>query len=220
MTCHRGGEIKFLVLSLADANFSKIAAISTPNKRAYAERYGYDFRLETELLDKGRAPSWNKILYLARYLPRYDWIFWTDADSLIMNPALSLASLVAGVGEDLIFAKYEGRLQAGQFLIRNSPFSLDFLARVYAQLEFINHVHWEQAAIIALLKNPRDAAHVRFVEPRLLNSFIHPSLRTYKPGDFIAHFAGLSGSGDLRARRLALMKEYEPPPANDAPRAR
>lgn len=201
--------MKFLILTLVDENFADVGAISTPNKRAYAERYGYAFRLETERLDRARAASWNKILSIAHYLPGYDYVFWTDADSLIMNPEIRLESITEGVREDLIFTKYEGRLQAGQFLVRNSPFSRDFLARVYTQHEFVNHIHWEQAAITALLKDPRDAGHVRYVEPRLLNSFVHPDLRTYQPGDFIAHFAGLSGRVDLEARRLALMKEYE-----------
>lgn len=51
------------------------------NKRAYAERMGYDFFDARNLVDPSRPPSWSKILAVRSQLPYYDWVFWNDAVS-------------------------------------------------------------------------------------------------------------------------------------------
>jgi mannan polymerase II complex MNN10 subunit len=198
--------IKFLVLTLADKNFSEVAAISTPNKRDYARKHGYDFIQETTLLDPSRPASWNKILAVEKHLSNYDWIFWTDADSLVMNPAIRLEDIVLDTGEDCIFTQDENGLNAGEFFVRRSVWVKKFLGEVWAQDQFKDHVNWEQAAIThLLLTKPEYRSHIRYIDQSRINSYGSPYGKTYKEGDFIVHFAGLSCE---KEKLIGLMWEY------------
>src|SRR6202007_1796488 len=103
----RGFKIKILILTLADKNFFDVAEISTPNKMAYANRHGYEFFEEVYCPDVMRYPSWNKILLVQKWMECgwCDWIFWTDADSLIMNQSIKLEDIIKESGDrDLIIA--------------------------------------------------------------------------------------------------------------------
>lgn len=39
-----------------------------------------------------RPPSWSKILAVQNHLPEYTWILWMDADSIITNMQVKVAS--------------------------------------------------------------------------------------------------------------------------------
>jgi hypothetical protein len=175
------------VLTLWDEHYAEVGAISGPNKRAYAARHGYDFMAESDRLDPARPTAWSKIALLRRQLPHCNWAFWTDADSLIMNGTLALEDLVA-TEADLILTHDHYGLNTGQFLVRNTAWSADFLAEVYAQIQFVDHPWWEQAALAQVLeRQPHSAWHVAYIDQRRLNAY--PS--NYRPGDFLIHFAGL-----------------------------
>lgn len=205
--------MKILVLTLADSNFSDVADISMPNKIMYSSIHRYHFIQEFELLDKTRSASWNKILFLQEHLPNYDWIWWTDADSLVMNMEIRLENIIDEDDDDIcapdmiITEDYNG-LNAGQFLIRNCDWSIEFLKRVYNEDQFINHHWWEQAAIQTVLSNDSYAnLHLEVTHQSVMNSIVHsnPELTSYEPGDFIAHFAGL---GREKHNLIGLMRKY------------
>ena len=42
----------------------------------------------------GRAPHWGRIVAVRRLLPFFDWVFYTDADTLITNSSVSLESIL------------------------------------------------------------------------------------------------------------------------------
>lgn len=172
-------------MTVADEKYSAIAGISNPNKERYAARHGYHFYCARKLLDPSRSASWNKIDFLRHYLPDYDWVFWTDADSLIMNPAIKLEELIALAGEaHLILAEDEHGLNAGEFLLRNSPWSLAFLTEVHGQVQFLNHLWHEQAAISHVLGKTN--SRVKYIPARLINAY----RSNYREGDFLIHFPG------------------------------
>jgi hypothetical protein len=172
------------VLTLYDESFTSLAAISTPNKRRYAQRHGYDYLEQKGILDISRPPAWSKIRALLRHLADYDWIFWTDADSLIMNPALRLESFL-DPGYDMVVSADPSGLNTGHFLLRRSDWSFSFLEATYRQVQFIHHPWWEQMAILHLLGNsPADAARVKILHKRELNSYRWD----FRDGDFLVHF--------------------------------
>jgi hypothetical protein len=198
--------MKILILSLADANFAEVGAISGPNKQAYAERHGYTFIQEGQLLNYDRHPSWNKILWVINHLPYYDWVFWSDADSLIMNDKIWLEDIILDTGEDLIITQDENGLNCGQFFARKSFWTIEFLEKVWAQDQFIDHQWWEQAAITHLLQTvPEYRSHVRLADQRLFNSYVTPYVYTYLPGDFLIHFVGLANE---KWNLIGLMRKY------------
>lgn len=172
------------VLSLFDERFAPLAALSVPNKRRYAERHGYAYLEEREVLDPSRPAAWSKIPALLRHLPDYDWIFWSDVDSLIMNPALPLESFL-DPAYDMVASEDPSGLNTGHFLLRRSEWSVRFLTETYGQVEFVHHPWWEQRAMLHLLgESPAHAARVKILTKRALNSYRWD----FCDGDFLIHF--------------------------------
>ena len=176
------------VLTAHDHNQRDIAAISTPNKRRYCDHHGYEFLEETSGFDASRPPSWSKLLFVRRHLPQFDWLFWTDADSLIMNNSMRLEEFIED-GADLVLTHDDFGIglyvvSMGQFLIRNCEWSLRFLQEVWEQRRFIHNRMWEQAAVQHLLEQRDLSDHVHVVTQRRFNSY----LPHYRKGDFLLHF--------------------------------
>lgn len=182
--------MRILVLTYADEAYRDIGRITAPNKQMYADKHGYGFHNEFEPFGGTNRPaSWNKIPYLLQYFPFYEWIFWTDADSLIMNSSIRIEDFVIDTEQDLLIAKDGNGINAGHFIIRSCPWSVDFLQKVWNSNEFINHPWWEQAAIAHLLNDPTTEAHVKYLAQSQINSA--PNI--YKDGDFVLHFSGHGG---------------------------
>lgn len=133
-----------------------------PNKRRYCEKWGYDFILESAAaLDPkgGRHPAYAKSRAVLKWLPRYDYILWMDADTLFMNYNLTIeahvleraaverratlekagknTSYVSQDGArvlpenyDFIIARDWNGINSGVFVVRNSEWSIGFFKRV------------------------------------------------------------------------------------------
>jgi hypothetical protein len=193
---------RITVLTAYDQSLAAQGAWSRPNKEAYCLRHGYTFRCRTDGFDPARPPAWSKIRFLLDQLPDCDWVFWTDADSLVMNSAVPLSWFVDD-HYDLILSRdrYNG-LNTGNFLVRNTPWTRAFLERVYQQEQFISHPLWENAAVLALYAADAEVRQrVNVVPNKLFNGYITDG--SYAPGDFIVHFAGLKD-------REVFLKNYAP----------
>ena len=177
------------VLTAYDENLRDLAAWSSPNKRRYCGHHGYEFIERTDGVDPSRPPSWSKILFVKEHLPHFDWLFWTDADSLIMNNAMRLEQFIEDgcdmvlTHDDFGVGKYV--VSMGQFLIRSSDWSMRFLDEVWQQTQFVTDRMWEQAAVQFLLEQQDLSEHVCVVTQRRFNSYMH----NYRKGDFLLHFA-------------------------------
>jgi hypothetical protein len=175
---------------------------SYKNKLAYCQKHDYNFFFYTESLDESRPIPWSKIKIIQEIFQDHHpkWVFWTDADSLIMNPKIKLKDLIDN-RYDMIVASDVCGINTGQFFIRNCKWSRNFLKRIYAKEQFINHGWWEQMAIMdELAHNENDMSHVKILPQRVMNSY-PPNIDrpwivdegTYQKDDFIIHFAGLRG---------------------------
>lgn len=196
---------RIAIVSLYDENFKELGKYSDLNKQRYAEKHGYDLFLYHSLLDKKRPASWSKIKALEKHLNNYDWLFWVDADALIMNDSIKLESLI-DTKFNFIIAQQERskHTNCGVFFIRNSDWSKRLLKDIYAQKQFINHKNWEQAAFHYLLNRNYNNCkkHVKIVRQRVMNSAYWRE-GIYQPGDFIIHFYGIANKD-----RAPLMKEF------------
>ena len=177
-------KIAILTMQIGE-NYIKTTHLGIVNKENYCQKHNYDFINNQENLDTTRPIPWSKILLINKHLPFYDWVFWTDADSLIMNYNIQLESLI-DLNYDIVISKDTNGLNSGNFLIKNSEWSLTFLSQVYNLTQFINNPWWEQAAIMYQLKsnNSDYNKHVKYINQNLLNSYV----KTFKKGDFIIHF--------------------------------
>jgi galactosyl transferase GMA12/MNN10 family len=181
------------------------------NKEAYCEKHGYPFHAYSESKDESRPIPWTKVLIVLELLddPEVEYVFWTDADSLIMNSDIKLKGFI-DKRYDLVIATDNDHLNSGQFLIRNCDWSKDFLQRIYAKEEFITNGWWEQASMIdEFAKNKSDRKHVKYLKQRSMNSISYEQCQGehahWHDGDFIVHFMG------ARDQQLVdLMRKYAP----------
>jgi hypothetical protein len=192
-------RVAFLTLCCGD-EFARMAAMVNPPKSRYCDCFGYDFLVYNELLDATRPASWSKILAIQSVLPRYDWVFWCDADAVLWNAASGLRQFIAAAGSaDVIFQANHNGPNAGLFFVRNSPWSLQFLHEVYRQEQFLDHPWWENAAILELLERADIRSHVQIC-PRQEPGGFH-GFRDYGDWDKVfVHHPGMKGE-----RRLELM---------------
>lgn len=170
------------------------------NKTRYCAKHNYPFHFYTESLDTSRPIPWSKVLIILEIFekhPECDYVFWTDADSLIMNDSIKLSRYIDKRYNIVSGTDFNG-INTGQFLIRNCEWSKEFLLRVYANEKWINNGWWEQASVMDLLRNNHsDRKQVKLLKQRTMNSYA-PDLYEnryvrYHEGDFIIHFAGVRG---------------------------
>lgn len=148
--------VRVAMLTAYDENQRDLAAWSSPNKRRYCRHHGYEFIERTSGFDPSRPPAWSKARFVKEHLPHFDWLFWTDADSLVMNNSMRLEQFIED-GCDLVlthddFGVGKYVISTGQFLIRNCDCSMRFLDEVWAQKQFLHDRMWEQAAVQHLLE--------------------------------------------------------------------
>jgi hypothetical protein len=152
-----------------------------------------------------RSAPWYKIPLLYALLQKgHQNIFQLDADAIVTNGTIKLESYfeeLRSAGKSWLLSQDDFGLNTGVLFIRNTPGTLRLLDLIWSYDLNLNHHHWEQHALVELVKNcsllqkqiliPDEAASFNrypreFVSPRL-----NRRLNTWNDGDFICHFAGL-----------------------------
>ena len=165
-----------------DEKYRSVGELTTPSKARYAARHNKAIAVERCGFDAQPRPPGAKIGFVKRHLALHEWVFWSDADSLIMNESI-LPETFLDPDFDLIAGREDvgtrgSLVNTGVFFIRRTPWSLDFLDRVYAQTQFLHGPLWENGAIIHLLEQEDLTRHVKIVPQRCFNSY----LSNYSPG--------------------------------------
>lgn len=205
------------IVSIASGEkYRESVSLGLKNKEEYCARHGYDFICGDKTLDASRGITWSKILLIQEVMKNKDvkWIFWSDADALIMNTALLIEDLIDENYNLIINFDHNG-FNSGHFLIRNCEWSRRFLEEAYTHDEFVNDTEWEQGAMLTTLQSDlKYSSATKIVPQRLMNSFpavIGSLLQvTYRPGDFVLHFAGVRDVHILKS-----LFEYYYPLASD-----
>lgn len=186
-----------------DAGYAAVGELSRPNKEAYCRRHGYAFVCRTDGFDPDRPASWSKVRFVREALGSAEWVYWGDADSLVMDSSVPL-SRFCWDSADLVLSgdPYNG-INLGCFLARATDWTRGFLARVDATAEFALHPWWENAAVLSLYASePGVRRRVAVLPNALFNAYPYPG-GGYEPGRFVAHFPGLA-----EAERLSAMRRF------------
>lgn len=175
-----------LLTPLAHCSSSSQADCSAPD--AVRRPDGACYTPFTDFAIDDRAPTFGKIkLVLAACVSRPDWwLLWSDADALIINQTVPLPTIIddayhMAATEDWLM------MNAGVLLFRCSPFTIDFLTRVYADVSFNTARALDQSALQHYLDaEPEAAAAMRWLPKHAMNVYTEE----YQPGDFLVHMAG------------------------------
>ncbi|GAB7363391.1 hypothetical protein MBLNU230_g3669t1 [Neophaeotheca triangularis] len=147
---------------------------------------------------------------------RQEWLLWVDADSIVINPAISPCVFLPPREMDhiyaLVTADHNG-LNDGVFYLKVCAESLDFLTQVltYTDLHPEADLGWfgEQAAmsrtiktIEAKHKDPTDPSGIAWIPRTWINHYEFEHGFEGEPGSFMVHFAGLG------ATRLTHMQNW------------
>lgn len=174
------------IVNFFDANYNEVGAISVPNKEAYAKQHGYDYLLSHETLEPSRPASWNKLRLMQKHIQEYDWLWWNDTDTLIMNPERCLEDLT-DTNFPVIVGSDDWGINCGNFLIQRAPDIDTILEEWWNKDDEVEHPWWEQRALMELMRiSPRWANRVKILPEAAMNSHVDH----YREGDFLIHFAG------------------------------
>lgn len=211
---------KFIIVQKSCETQRPIMDISLVNKMEYAGRYDYGIYVGSTDYNELKYKHWMKIEAILKCFDQdYDWIFWSDVDSIIMNFNITLESFVENTNKDLIMPffpvddltkaktgyKDDYTLNAGNIFIRKSKWAYDFLLECYNDPLFDNSLMPEEAAITSRYKKSsevRDHIHVVNLD-KLCTVTPHmpecmSDIKAYAPGDFIIHFLGKSIDEKIR----------------------
>jgi hypothetical protein len=120
---------------------------------------------------------------------KYDWLILVDVDAVIVDHSVKLEEFM-DPRYDAILGLDENGINTGVFFLRNSVWSRLFLAEAWTLTEEpMNHIWWEQAAIMRMVKADGIRNHVKLSPQTHFNSY----LRNGKLGNdsFIVHFPGI-----------------------------
>tara|TARA_R110002072_G_scaffold60435_3_gene153458 strand:- start:465 stop:2480 length:2016 start_codon:yes stop_codon:yes gene_type:complete len=215
----RKNKIKIAMITFcAGEEYKKKMKIGVDTKKIYCKKKNIDFILNDEssdCYDNTRPYAWSKILMIKKYLPYYNYIFWSDADVLIKNFDFDLLEYINSKPSsyNFLFTKCWNYINSGNFFIKNTPETFIMLDLIYSQKQFIMHPFWEQQSIIHLLQTNTSFMNMTFLEDnnRLYNSYSHYLLikegnkaekYVYKKNDFLIHYCGINANETSRLMNL------------------
>ena len=207
----RPKKLKGGIISVCDSGVEAICAQSTANKQAYADIHGYDLIVDEDIVDRSRPTSWSKLLAMRKYLPEYDFLFYMDIDTIVMNPEKRLEDIV-DFNFDQVLAADKNGVNCGMWMVRNTPWMLWFVDELWAQEQLVAPKNvwnmlfkYEQRAFHHLyasqiwrkvVKGPiYPKANTVRARTKVVNACVFNSQPAfYEPGDFVVHLAGLKGT--------------------------
>lgn len=195
--------MKITLVTLFDKNIEKYARITAENKRRYCAKHGYGFVCFDHTLDATLHPSWSKLQALASSFQDNDWLFWSDADALIVNFDQRLEDFIDNRYHLIVSTDWHG-LNFGNFLIQNHPWSKSLLEQTRSGRQKIDFF-WEQSSIIRLVAaNVQLRARVKLTGSAFNSNYYMPRW------DFLLHLCGLND-----ALRWMILNELGPVPCGD-----
>ena len=203
--------------------YAEVVSFGTKSKRMYARRHGYDFIVATQKLStcfgiSNARPlecAWTKLALVSRVLRDYDWVFWTDADSVILNLDTDLEEFI-DEKYDIIAAtenpKCKGKsefldynINTGQVFFKNSDFSKFVIQEAWKDQKEVTPGFFEQRRINKLLHSLSEQEKAKvLVYPA---SPFNVSPDAYQSGDFIMHMFTYHGK-ELYEKFIEIEKEF------------
>lgn len=188
------------VVMLYTPNIARYARYGEASLRAYCERRGYTLYQHRDVpvdFPREACGNWSKPFLLGKYLPHHEWVFWVDADILVMDPTVGLERFTEGrdrvLTADIAGWRFNSGLMGFRRTEANAAVLQSILARVL-EIEDVKHtfssngdqmVFLEQMISHGLCPEPDSPELVGFNE-------LNTPWYFAKPDTFTCHFHGLS----------------------------
>ena len=131
------GDHRAVICCLATGRHRELMAQAAPSMAAYAQRHDLSVVLTSEPLNGTRPPSWGKLQLIRELMDSYEYVFWVDADAIIVDLDRDLLAEVDTAASDIWFARHpQDRdpeatvLNAGVFVVRSTDWSRRLLTEV------------------------------------------------------------------------------------------
>lgn len=183
---------KIALVTLFDSGYSHLAEYSKSNFEDYCDKHGIDFICYDDIIDKTRPPHWSKIDAVLMNIEKYDWVWWLDIDSLIMDSEFDVRRIL-DEDYDMIFTHSENYPIKGQDYVidgsyvsngsafyKNSSSAIQFLKdckelerpELQEAKEKIDVFDREQRAMRLLLKaDEKYSSRTKLIHERVCNSY-------------------------------------------------
>ncbi len=146
------------IITYYDASFRRFGDLAWESIRQYANQHHID-PIRFDVVPSDRPASWEKIRCIQKALDMgYEFVFWVDADAMIMKDAPDIRGVVANDADDsrerdffLVRHSVDGGMSpnTGALIVRNSARARRTLSDIWNMTEFMNHRWWEQAAFLS-----------------------------------------------------------------------
>eukprot|EP01087_Luapelamoeba_hula_P001741 TRINITY_DN1152_c0_g1_i1.p1 TRINITY_DN1152_c0_g1~~TRINITY_DN1152_c0_g1_i1.p1 ORF type:complete len:336 (+),score=52.40 TRINITY_DN1152_c0_g1_i1:62-1009(+) len=184
--------------------YEVMGMLSDMTKQKYCDLYGYTLYVDNHLFKQ--SMNWNqksaiRTLSIRQHLKNHDWVFWTDSEIFIVNPAKRLSGLIDDKYDVIMSKDWGGRqLNPGSSLFRNSAKAIEILNAWEFYIEDRSH-HDDLRAFEDLVRERPDlASRVKWVHQRELNAYPDIELKDksyvmdlnsghhyYEDGDLLVH---------------------------------
>lgn len=177
---------------------------------AHDRVHGYRLHVLRQLL---MDDVWSKPAYILSLLlremskpesERLEWLFWVDADTIILNPYIPIETFLPPPGTEfedvwLMYSNDWNGLNNGVFPIRVNQWAVELFAAIVSYRHFRPKdglVFRDQSAMNTLMQEPAFAKHIMQAPQRWFNAYQGEHNETLQPfqvrrGDLLVHFAGV-----------------------------
>jgi len=207
---------KIAILTQYTNNIECYSKYTISINNEYAKKHWYDFivhKWEIENKSKKKFITWDKIDIIKKYLNYYEYIFWIDADAMIMNHDIKIEQFITD--KNLIICSDNSNswktdtLNAWTFILKNSIYSEQFLNKLFEIWDkecLLDKFPAEQWVIVYIYQN--NLLNIKdniTVYPETTFNSSNPAHLLYKEGQFILHMM----STDNNIRSEYFKKHYE-----------
>jgi len=158
---------------------------------------------------------WSKPAYILSLLlrelgkpesDRLEWLFWVDADTIILNPYIPIETLLPPPGSEfddvhLMYSNDWNGLNNGVFPVRVNQWAVQLFSAIVSFRHYKPEdplVFRDQSAMSSVMQEPEFAKHIVQAPQRWFNAYQGEHNETLQPfqirrGDLLVHFAGVPG---------------------------
>lgn len=202
-----------------EVNYKEIVSFGTRSKEIYCKTHGYDFIIAEKKLStcygitekRSLEPAWTKLALVSRILDDYDWVFWTDADSIILNFDIKLEDFIDTEYDLIACTESENQaypdlytggnfINTGQVFYKNSEIAKYIILEAWNLHEEYTKNSYEQARINHVIQSQGLHQNVCVHPPKHFN--LKPE--AFSLGDFLVHMYAYHGRALHR-----IMKKFE-----------